>query len=44
MAARPSAQELSVIQRAYDLILWEVPLITRMPVPYRAVLGAGCRR
>ena len=32
-------KELEVIQRAYDLILWEVPLITRFPVPYRAVLG-----
>ena len=32
-------RELQVIQRAYDLILWEVPLITRFPVPYRAVLG-----
>ncbi len=31
--------ELEVVQRAYDLILWEVPLITRFPVPYRAVLG-----
>jgi hypothetical protein len=28
-----------VVQKAYDLILWEVPLITRFPVPYRAVLG-----
>jgi hypothetical protein len=33
------AKELEVVQRAYDLILWEVPLITRFPVPYRAVLG-----
>ena len=32
-------RELEVVQRAYDLILWEVPLITRFPVPYRAVLG-----
>lgn len=39
MDQRPIARELNVIQRAYDLILWEVPLITRMPVPYRAVLG-----
>ena len=31
--------ELEVVQRAYDLILWEVPLITRFPVPFRAVLG-----
>ena len=31
--------ELEVIQRTYDLILWAVPLITRFPVPYRAVLG-----
>ncbi len=33
------AGELEVVQRAYDLILWEVPLITRFPVPFRAVLG-----
>jgi hypothetical protein len=33
------AKELAVIQKAYDLILWEVPLVTRLPVPYRAVLG-----
>ena len=31
--------EMEVVQRAYDLILWEVPLITRFPVPFRAVLG-----
>ena len=39
MPAPDGRRELEVIQRAYDLILWEVPLITRMPVPYRAVLG-----
>ena len=33
------ARELAVVQKAYDLILWEVPLVTRLPVPYRAVLG-----
>ena len=38
MASRRS-DELRVVQHAYDLILWEVPLITRFPVPYRAVLG-----
>jgi hypothetical protein len=32
-------EELEVVQRAYDLILWEVPLITRFPAPYRVVLG-----
>ena len=31
--------ELEVIQHMYDLILWSVPLITRFPVPFRAVLG-----
>lgn len=31
--------ELEVVQRAYDLILWEIPLITRFPVSFRAVLG-----
>ena len=39
MAVSPSADELEVVQRAYDLIVWQVPLITRFPVPYRAVLG-----
>jgi hypothetical protein len=39
MPSAERARELEVIQRAYDLILWEVPLITRFPVPYRAVLG-----
>jgi hypothetical protein len=33
------AKELAVIQKAYDLIMWQVPLVTRLPVPYRAVLG-----
>ena len=33
------AKELAVIQKTYDLILWQVPLVTRLPVPYRAVLG-----
>lgn len=27
------------MQKVYDLIIWEVPLIARFPVPYRAVLG-----
>lgn len=39
MRGAERSRDLEVIQRAYDLILWEVPLITRFPVPYRAVLG-----
>jgi len=31
--------ELSVIQKAYDLVLWFIPILNRMPRDHRLALG-----
>ena len=33
MTVSREPKELAVVQHVYDLILWEVPLITRFPPP-----------
>jgi hypothetical protein len=39
-----AAAELSVITKAYDLILWFVPVISRLPRSHRFVLGERMER
>ena len=35
----PRENELSVIQKTYDLILWLMPILSRMPRDHRYTLG-----
>ncbi len=36
---KPSQPELSVIQKTYDLILWYVPILNRLPKEHKFALG-----
>ncbi len=36
---KPPAKELPIIQKTYDLILWYLPLISKLPRDHRFALG-----
>jgi hypothetical protein len=37
--AKKQQQELSIIQKTYDLILWYVPVVNRLPREFKFTLG-----
>ncbi len=39
MSVNRHVNELSVIQKAYDLILWYIPIINRLPRDHKFALG-----